>query len=204
MKLRGRSTKEVYETLQKYSRQRRGPQFVRMVARNLLKLKAPIASLMEVENKQSDEYKEYDEKRTEFCREMADKSEAGEPLMNFVGGKPVSYRIITHKKEFDKAVEKLKKEYAEVVAEEKERKEEFELYLDSEKSEEDIALRSIPFSAIPMKLDPTDPDNSELVVEPGDLAIFMEYGIVEDEDAPSSNIVRDRFPQAIKKKKRRK
>lgn len=181
MKLNGRSTKEVFATLQKYSKQRRGPQFVRMVARNLLKLKAPLASIAEVENKQSDDYKEYDEKRTKLCVEMADKDDRGEALMNFVGGKPHSYRIIENKKPFDKAFAKLKEEYADAIEEEKERKADFEEYLDSEKSEEEIQLRSIPFEAIPMKVDPNDPENSELVVEPGDLAVLMEYEIVTDE-----------------------
>lgn len=194
MKLNGRQTREVNNVLQKYSRQRRGPEFVNMVARNILKLKHTVTSLNEQEIKHSDEFKKYDEQRTTVCKEMADKTAAGDPIMNFSpDGRPVSYKIVERKDEFDKAVSKLKEEFADVVEEEAERKKEFEEFLDSEKSEEEINLRCISFDAVPMHVDPDDPKSSEMVVEPGDLAVFMEYGIIADDE---DNVVR--IPQPPK------
>jgi len=207
MELTSRKIIEINQLLQRYSRQRRGPQFVHMIARNILKLKPVITSLSEQQDKKSDEFKKYDEKRTELCKEMSDKSAAGDSLMNYSPeGVPVSYKIIERKEEFDEAVGKLKAEYEEAIEEEQKRKEEFEAFLDSEDSIEKVELKTIPFSAIPMKSDAKNPNDSEFVVTPMDLALFMEYEIVLDD--VEDNVVDGKFPQPAsepsKKKKSRK
>jgi len=196
MKLTGRQIREVNLSLQRYSKQRRGPHFVNMIARNILKIKPIVTSLGEQEVNRSDEFKEYDEKRTELCKEMADTNAAGDPLMNFdARGVPMSYKIIERKDEFDIAVKKLKEGYTKAIDEETERKKEFEEFLDDEKSGDEINFMTLPFDAIPVIQDPkvTNKKDVELVVEPGDVAVFMEYGIIVDED--SDNVVKGRFSE---------
>ncbi len=202
MKLTSRKIVEIDKLLRRYSTQSRGPSFVHMVARNLLQLKPFVTVLDEQAAKQSKEFKEYDSKRLDVCKSMADKGANGDALMNVTQqGVPISYKIIARKEEFDKEVEELRNQYDKVIEEEETRKEEYEEFLDSEEGEEEITFRVIPFSSVPkVKGAPVD-DDVELVVSPIDLMSFFEFGIIRD-DLEGAASVQELYPANDKKNKK--
>lgn len=205
MKLTSREQRGANSLLKRYSKQRRGPHFVHMIARNLLIVKPFIKALDEQEAKRSDTYIEYDEKRMDACKKYADKGSSGEPLMNFSrDGRPTSYKITKNTEEFNEVVDALKKEYKEALEEEEERKKDFEEFLDSEEGSEDIKFRTLALNRIPMIYDEENPENSELVVTPGDLMLFLEYGIITDNEEEGEeeedNVVPAKFPNKVSSK----
>jgi len=96
----------------------------------------------------SDEYKLYDEKRVELCKEYSKKNESGEPMIALDQATNTTKYIIANQTGFDAALAELNKENKEIVDARTKQIEDFNQFLEKEST---IALYKI-------KLEDVSPD----------------------------------------------
>jgi hypothetical protein len=105
----------------------------------------------------SEKYKEYDDKRIKLCEKFADKDEKGKPILknnNFIG--------LENNKEFKEELDKLKEEYKEAVAEQKEKKDTYNNMLDEEI---DFDLHKVKFDELPKDITAGQTEDLFLIIE---------------------------------------
>lgn len=122
----------------------KGAKFAYVVARNIEVLKPEITALVEAA-KQSDEYKEYEAKRVEICKEHAEKDENNEPVLINKGTVSEEYKI-ADQKSFEASLKKLNDENKEVIRAREKQIEEFNSLLEENK---DINFHKVSLKDVP-------------------------------------------------------
>ena len=159
MKARKSDILKVYSALEQLSKGSYPVKFSYFIAKNKRVLKDEIELLKEF-SMPNEKYKEYDTRRAELAKSLADNDQAGNPIIQ-----NNSYIITKHKDRFNKKLELLKKEYEDVINEFDKKFRQYKELLNEE----------IEFNGHAIKLD----DLPELV-EPALIELFMDTGLLKE------------------------
>lgn len=149
----------VYSVLEQLSKGAHQVKFSYFIAKNKKKLKDEVDLLKELALP-SEKYQEYDQKRANLAKDMADRDNNGKPIVS-----ENTYVITENRKKFDDAVDALKNEYEEAI---KEFDEKIGQYRDILKEEIDFDGHAIKVEDLPEK------------IEPALIELFMDTGLLAD------------------------
>ncbi len=157
---------QMWNILSEIGNEKTNVKFSYAIARNLNIIEPEVKALTKAQEI-SKEYKEYDAKRLEICREMAKKDEDGNPIMKDGVGNPIPKGgefDIEDRPTFDKKIEKLQKKNKEAIDMQKNRIEQFN----------DLIKETIEIDFYSVKIEHVPDD-----IKPNHLALMM--GFIEGE-----------------------
>lgn len=159
MKAKKSDILKVYGVLEQLSKGTFPIKFSYFIAKNKRVLKDEVELLKEF-SKAPEKYQEYDARRAELAKSLADKDQEGNPIVQ-----NNSYVIKEHQERFDKKLASLKDEYEEVIKEFDEKIGQYRDLLDEEISFNGHAIK---VEDLPEKIEP-------VLIE-----LFMDTGLLTD------------------------
>lgn len=136
----------LWHVLESMKNKKSNVKFSYFAAKNKMALQGEVDALNEAQEA-SEPFKSYDQKRAELAANMADRIGDTEQPMTQNG----QYVITENKEKFDAELEKLKKTYAEVIAE---REKQIETFKDLLDEETDFKGHAIELENLPTELEP--------------------------------------------------
>jgi outer membrane protein OmpA-like peptidoglycan-associated protein len=159
MKAKKSDILKVYAVLEHLSQGTHAVKFSYFIAKNKKKLKDEVELLKEL-GTPTEKYQEYDVRRAELAKSLADVDQAGRPIVQ-----NNSYVIIKNKEDFDQKVQALKDEYEDSI---KEFDEKIGQYKEILKEEMEFDGHAINVQDLPEK------------IEPAIIELFMDTGLLQD------------------------
>jgi len=159
MKAKKSDIMKVYAVLEQMSKGVHPIKFSYFVAKNKKKLKDEVELLKELALP-SEKFQEYDVRRAELAKSLADYDSSGRPII-----RDNTYVIIKNKEEFDTKIDALKEEYEEAI---KEFDEKIGAYKDILKEEMEFDGHAIRMEDLPEKIEP-------VLIE-----LFMDTGLLQE------------------------
>jgi len=159
MKAKKSDIMKVYSVLEQMSRGTHQIKFSYFIAKNKKKLKDEVELLKELAVP-SEKFQEYDVRRAELAKSLADCDSAGRPII-----RDNTYVIVKNKEKFDKQIDALKEQYEDAI---KEFDEKIGAYKEILKEEMEFDGHAIRIQDLPEK------------IEPALIELFMDTGLLQE------------------------
>lgn len=159
MKIKQSDILNLWKVFEVLGNEKQGIKFSYFIAKNKSIIKDEVEILQKLIDA-PEKYKEFDSKRIEFAKDLADKDEKDEPIVE-----NDAYKLSTNASKFKKLLEALKDEYKDVIKEFEVKITEFNTLVQSE----------IEFNGYTILIEHL-PDE----IEPQILELFMNLGLIED------------------------
>jgi hypothetical protein len=118
------------------------------------KLLEPEVKSLEEAKKPTERFLEWEKKRLEICKELAEKDEAGQPVLVPVNGTTVFKFSDENRSLFEQKISAVRDEYEDAIKDFQDKERQFDELL---REEVEIELHLIPLSAVPDTLSLTGP-----------------------------------------------
>lgn len=161
-KMTNRKAKQIHEGLSQISGTLSGVKFNYAISRTTRKLDHIVKSLEDA-IKPSEKFLEYENKRVALMEKFCDVDKSGNPVKELVG-KHVQYSITQKLGSFQKALEKLSKEYKDAISQRETQLKDYETLLDK-LTDEPVTLHMIALEEVPQDITREDFKRIEILIQ---------------------------------------